>query len=392
LTPFRETNQNPKAKTKQLWFANNDKAGSLLGTMEHRIKLIKEVEPFPNDRSGIFISSYLESRLMTQTLSMSTLYKKLSVLGLSESYVRNSALPSWWDDELNNKPTAVLEGAGHISKRLHLDLESLLKDDQKVRFNPLPKTKFKYHSQTGSDIPSTSHQLASRVAELVAYGVQKLFIPILSDANQIRAEILQSFPQINLKSILNYCWQHGIAVVYFNDYPENTRKITGMIQWQCDRPVIVLSHNRTHPAWLAFHLAHELAHLALNHVQEGILVDDDIKQDSGDHEENEANRFAVELLVNGFDHCFKDKRIYNSNQLKNKIVELLQPDPTVDPCLIAFNYAWHTKYFGLSNEAVKSLNPSEDGNKIINQFLESHLDWENLSEDNSDHLDKILGD
>lgn len=329
---------------------------------------------------------------MTQTLSMSTLYKKLSEIGLSESYVRKSALPSWWDDELNNKPTAVLEGAGHISKRLHLNLDSLLKDDQKVQFNPLPKTKFKYHSQSGSDVPGTSHQLASRVAELVSYGVQTTFNPIPDDVKLIRAEILQTHPQINLESILNYCWRHGIAVVYFNDYPDNTRKITGMIQWQCDRPVIVLSHNRTHPAWLAFHLAHELAHLALNHVQEGILVDDDIKQDSGDQEENDANCFAVELLVNEFDHCFKDRKIYNSKQLKNKIVELLQSAPTLDPCIIAFNYAWHTKNFGLSNEAVKILNPCEDGNKIINQFLESHLDWENISDDNSDHLDKILGD
>lgn len=329
---------------------------------------------------------------MTQALSMSTLYKKLSQVGLSESYVRKSALPSWWDDELNNKPAAVLEGAGHIAKRLHLDLRSLLSDDQEVQFKELPETKFKYHLQQGSDVPGTSHQLASRVAELVAYGVQTPFVPVPEDVNQVRSEILQDHPQINLESILNYCWQHGVAVVYFNDYPENTRKITGMIQWQGDRPVIVLSSKRTYPAWLAFHLAHELAHLALGHIKEGILIDDDIKQDSSDQEEIDANVFAVKLLVNNLDNCFKGQDVTSSKHLKNKINKHLKSDSTVDPCALAFNYAWNGGRYAFATKAVEQLNASKDGHKVINQFLENHLDWESLSDDNSDHLDKILGD
>lgn len=328
---------------------------------------------------------------MTQPLSMSTLFKKLSTIGLSETYVRRSALPSWWDDELNDKPTAVLEGAGHIARRLHLDLRSLLSDDQPIQFRPLPHTKFRYHSQQQADIPSTSHQLASRVAELVACGVQATFIPVPENVNQIRTEILQNHPKIDLESILNYCWQHGIAVVYFNDYPENTRKITGLIQWQWDRPVIVLSSKRTHPAWLAFHLAHELAHLALGHVREGILIDDDIKRNSDDSEEIAANTFAVNLLVNGFDNCFTNHRINNNNQLKNKILELTKANPTVDACALAFNYAWHTQNYGFTERAVQNLDCSEDGNSVINQFLENHLDWDNLISDNVDHLERILG-
>lgn len=36
---------------------------------------------------------------MTQTLTMSALYKKLAKLGLKEDYIRENGLPSWWDDE-----------------------------------------------------------------------------------------------------------------------------------------------------------------------------------------------------------------------------------------------------------------------------------------------------
>ncbi|WP_181357637.1 ImmA/IrrE family metallo-endopeptidase [Stenomitos frigidus] len=272
-------------------------------------------------------------------------------------------------------------------------MQSLLSDDQPVQVKLLPDTKFKYHLQQQADIPDTSHRLASRVAELVAYGVKTPFVTISKDVNQVRSEILQDHPQINLESILNYCWKHGVAVVYFNDYPENTRKITGMIQWQCDRPVIVLSSKKTYPAWLAFHLAHELAHLALGHIKAGILIDDEIDQNSDDGEETAANLFAVKLLVNDLDNCFDGQEVTSGKKhLKNKINKRLQADSTVDPCALAFNYAWHTGNYKFANKAVDELNPAQNGHQIINQFLENHIDWESLTDDNSDHLDKILGD
>ena len=76
---------------------------------------------------------------MIEALSMSILYKKLSAIGFSENYIRKSGLPSWWDDSLNDKPVAVLEGAGHIAKRLNLDLQSLLSDDREVCFKTTDK-------------------------------------------------------------------------------------------------------------------------------------------------------------------------------------------------------------------------------------------------------------
>ncbi len=71
---------------------------------------------------------------MTESLTMASLYKKLSAIGLEKNYVRQNGLPSWWDDELNDKPVAVLEGAGYIAKNLNLDLSSLLNPQEKVKF------------------------------------------------------------------------------------------------------------------------------------------------------------------------------------------------------------------------------------------------------------------
>jgi len=122
------------------------------------------------------------------------------------------------------------------------------------------------------------------------------------------------------------------------------------------------------------------------------LIDDEINQKSDDAEETAANTFAVKLLVDNLDNCFQSKNFHNNNQLINAIAERLKSNSTVDPCVLAFNYAWHTQSYGLANTAVKILSPAEDGHKIINQFLEAHLDWDHLGDDNSDHLDRILGD
>lgn len=334
---------------------------------------------------------------MTQTLSMSKLYQKLSAVGLKEVYVREFGLPSWWSDELNHKAAAVLEGAGYISTRLNLDLASLLKDDQEVRFKSLPRTKFKYHNQAQSDIPNISHQLASRIAELVAHGIEQPYTPLPTNCNQMRREILQSHPKVNLKALLDYCWQHGIAVIYFNKYPQKARKITAMIQWQSDRPVIVLSGTHLRPARLAFHLAHELAHLALGHVEDGIRIDDDINPSSTDSEEQEANQMAVELLVEQLDNCFRGKSFFKAIQLEKAILGQLESDSTVDACVLAYNYAWHAHHknkqaYGQAEKAIQRLDSSRNGDVVINQFLEQHIDWDVLSDDSIDHLESILGD
>ena len=323
---------------------------------------------------------------------MADLFEKLATLGLSASYVRRAGLPSWWDDELNDIPAGVLEGAMHIAQRLHVNLVSLLKDDLEAQFEPLLPTKFKYHHQQAADVPLIAHQVASGIAELVAYSTrQHPFIPLPKTAVQVRRGVLEQGTKVDLESLLHYCWHHGVAVVYFNDYPQDARKLTGMIQWQEGRPVILLSSARTQSAWLAFHLAHELGHLVLGHVQEGILVDDEISQSSEDVEEMAANEFAVKLLVNRLDNCFSESCFRNSNQLRKQILKKVEADPTVDSCVLAFNYSWHSKNFGLANKAVEKLDCAEGGNQVIGQFLEKRVDWEDLNSDSIYHLDYILG-
>ena len=213
----------------------------------------------------------------TLTITMSTLYEKLATLGLKKDYIRKYGLPSWWDDELNDKPFAVLEGAGYIADNFNIDLKSLLTLGEEVKLNPLPHTKFKQHNSKNKGHPYVAQTLASRVAELISYGTKIEYNNLPNDAQTIREEILSNHKTVNLESLLDSCWIQGIAEGYFNHFPKKTKKCSGLIQWQETSPVIILSGKHRHRAKFTFDLAHELGNLALGHLQEWVLVDEEIK-------------------------------------------------------------------------------------------------------------------
>lgn len=69
-------------------------------------------------------------------LTMVELYSKLSKLGFSKDFIRAIGLPSWWVDELDQSTSVgvMYEAAGYISKRLFIDLGSLIKVSRVPKF------------------------------------------------------------------------------------------------------------------------------------------------------------------------------------------------------------------------------------------------------------------
>ncbi|MFN9957066.1 MAG: ImmA/IrrE family metallo-endopeptidase, partial [bacterium] len=98
------------------------------------------------------------------------------------------------------------------------------------------------------------------------------------------------------------------------------KKFAGLIQWHSTCPVIILSSKYQQSARLAFDLAHELGHLALAHLNNGVLVDEDITFDN-DCEEEEANQFATELLLGDCDNCLGDGKFKNAEKLSKYVQE-----------------------------------------------------------------------
>lgn len=334
---------------------------------------------------------------MAKIPTMSALYKKLATLGFNQKYIREYGLPSWWDDELNDKPLAVLEGAGYIADNFNIDLKSLLTPEEKVKLNPLPHTKFKQHNSQNKEYPYLAQTLASRVAELISYGTNIEYKNLPNDAQTIREEILSNHKTVNLKSLLDYCWTKGIAVGYVNNFPKQTKKFAGFIQWQDNCPVIILSSNHKHRAKFTFDLAHELGHLALGHLKEGILIDESLEFYSNDDEEKEANEFAVKLLLDKYDNYLGNyvgnHKFEYPKRLAEYVRKIIIPKlPHIEADAIILNYGWHNKnYFGLAMAALNILEVSTNGQTLTNEYLADKLDWDKFSDENYEYLEKALG-
>lgn len=138
-------------------------------------------------------------------------------------------------------------------------------------------------------------RLAWTVSELTSTACERrpLREHLPAAPKKIREEVLAESGELTLEQLVRWTWDQGIPVV-----PMSGRGFEAAAWHVEHRPVIVLnvSHNYL-PYWL-FALAHELGHLALRHIDEQGVVDvDEPGLDHKDRQEQEANRFALDMLV-----------------------------------------------------------------------------------------------
>lgn len=324
-------------------------------------------------------------------LDMQNILQRLEQRGLQAKYVRDRALPAWWDAELEDDPTVVAEAAGYIAKRLGLDIASVFSPEAEIAFKGQAQTKFKKRQDTDRESLEVAQGLASRVAELVSYAVLPTYHEIQEDAAKLRQHILARGHWVNLDSLLDLCWEHGIPVVHFSP-PKGTKKIDGMVASFNGRPVIVVCCARQAAAWLAFILAHELGHILAGHIQEQFYVDESIAQEEQDPEELEANAIAAMLLLGN-----PDNYVWSSKLYPNRLVEMARRFSTrdnVDPGIVCLNYGWKRgikEEWGIAMAALKTFEPVQKAPHTINQRLIHNLDWERLDRDSQEYLRLVAG-
>lgn len=341
---------------------------------------------------------------MTQTqIDMTTLYNRLSQIGLPQTYVRKLALPDWWDKDFEQTSGSVTEAAAYISRRLNLNFDSLLCQDSLPVFDHAYQPKFKVQKGNHDEQLMVAYALAIRVAEIVAYGTLCPYQPIdQSTVQDIRETITQKYGQVTLEGLLTWCWDRGIPVIHFNEYP-SVRKFHGMAAYchseetsrHLSRPVIVISLQHLSPSKLLFILAHELGHLFCGHIgSDSFLIDEKVNLSSDDQEETEANKFAVELLTGKADTQYHTPNCLFGPQLV-KYAQRVSSENHVAPGVVANNYGWsmeqkNSKCWGAVTQALKALEKGLDAPTVINQFLTQNIEWDRLSDDNQEYLKVAL--
>lgn len=336
---------------------------------------------------------------------LNDVYRRLAGLGFTRAYIEKHALPDWWDDAIGLTGAGYLEALMVLSRRLGVDFDSLRDPEAPARFTTFGVPKFKLARGARPEDVELACALASNAARTVCWTLREeppCVVP--SDALVIRRNILEAgSPCVSLEKLLDECWRMRVPVLPIGKFPSGPgrKKMDGLAARFYGRPAIVLSSKRS-AAYLLFHLAHELGHIALNHLpDEGVLLDEGLDADRPDtasdrleSEEVEANRFALELLTGDPDLHLSHNRLLKGEELAGIAVKF-GAGHRIDPGVVVLNYAFcNEKQWGTAGAALKRLGAERGeigGLEPIRRKLFENLDAAALPDETVEWLRRVTG-
>jgi hypothetical protein len=323
--------------------------------------------------------------------SLRSLYARLQRAGLDARFVRETLLPDWWDDAIAEHPTGYAEARLRIARALGLSLRQL--DSEDPLREMLSETRLRCKTRRGMELDSIrwTIALAKRAAELATRATPKPYEPIPESASQIRDAILQEHQWVSLDNLLVYCWQHGIPVIPLKSKPRRSKRVDGLIVRVGERPVIVLARDHRYSARLLFIVAHALGHWVCGHLSDQpIFAEESIAREAENHEEAEANWFAVELLTGKPDSAYWTPRFLTASQLAERARKVGKRDG-VDPGVVALNCAWNEGCWAMGMGTLKILEPEPKGAQTLQQRMLESLEWSRLHEEDAQLLLRLTG-
>lgn len=355
--------------------------------LELRLAALSAHSPFhPQDNESPPIT-------VAKRKAMTELYSRLSAVGLSRPFVKKTALPDWWEDEIGENPASYAEALLYLSRHLGLSLETLQDPTLPIALRNFGPCKFKHTAGTGEDELALAQAIGIRASQLAVSAMPNPLRELPESAADIRLAIIGTGePWVSFRALLKYCWSIGIPVVFLARFPPHAKKMHGMAVMFRGRPAIVLSKNAKQPAWLLFVLAHELGHIICEHLSDGsALVDQDVENNESDDEEKEANDFALELITGKPKYSvIAPGRWPNAHELARSAKEIAEKRQ-IDPGHIVLNYA-HSMgpdFWAVANAALKLLEPDANAPVTVRSMLAAKLDWSLLPKDSCSFLMRV---
>lgn len=309
-------------------------------------------------------------------------------------------LPEWVTTEVLADADASAEVAIILAKRLGLRPASLFSQTPHIETLRRRDTKYKRSIPNKSKDLTAATAIAVGVAETIAAACRIPFLLFPSKAQGFRQGALTDFPGnwLGLRNLLMYCWAHGVPVVHLSELGHGTAKMDGMVVQTNERPVIVLSKNADLWAWQLFVLAHEVAHIALGHVEDDeILIDEELGKESyamedPDIDERAADAFAIELLNGRPDATYRvlDEHV-NAQTLARAAFDHGKP-LQIDPGHIVLNFAHHSGNWPIGIAAATILQgDNPPASVVINEAMWRELDTDAFSDDTLEFLRRATG-
>lgn len=318
------------------------------------------------------------------------LHRRLSSAGLNRKFIQSVVLPEWWDAEETGPVHAFRTMVGYISR--HLGFSEKLLEDAAAAIAPGDAAcKLKLRKGASEEDLRWPLHIAAQAAYLACEAIPVDPISFPESASAVRNEILKGGSEyVDLDSLLEFCWSRAVPVLHVSRYPANCKKMDGLAANVEGRPAVVISKNAKYSAWLLFILAHELGHIACDHVASGsVLLDDKVERDSTDAEEQEANAFAVELLTGRPDTVYRPRGNRLTAPALADAARREGEKRRVDPGVVALNYAWGQQFFAVGNAALKCIEPDADAPGLIRKRMLDYLEWDELPEETAQFLLRI---
>lgn len=313
--------------------------------------------------------------------------------GYSESAIQ-AAWPEWWSVAGEASPSAQAELRFSVARKLGLDPRSLV-DEEGPRFLWDDSAKFK-NFRGNDDERLAIISFGTSVSRMMLNAAPE-FTPLSRvEASSIREAILATQPFVRFQDLLALLWGVGIPTVHLRVHPLVAKHMCAMAVSIRDRYSILLARDAKYPASTTFHLAHEIGHILLGHVEQDCAVidmeDSLVNAEEADIEERAADRFALELLTGDPDFVVEKVGRGRSPQQLADQAHIAGIEHQIEPGTLALFYGyvtkeWNTVQIALSYIYRKQIPVWE----VTNQVATQQLRWDLLGDENASFLKAVMG-
>lgn len=336
------------------------------------------------------------------TVSAKEAYEALNSVGFPKAYVQR-LLPDWWDNALFKTGSGAIEFASIVKQRLGVDVQFDQEGELQVLASDRP-VRFKRRATTQESELRLSATLGIALAKLALYCTAQPYAELPADPKALGTRIrdFTGRAAISFQDLVEFCWSAGVPVLFLKDVPKSAKRVTGMAVRVDSRPVVVLGYQSTQSARQLFVLAHELAHICMGHVTEtGVLIDEGLDAitdsiegaptEKKDREEQQADRFALDLLRNGVDTILRgDVRFTSASELASAAA-LEGRARGIDPGHLVLSYAKNHDDWRIGNLAANYFPDSTTALSMLRGSFISHAKLDRLTDENRGYLLEVQG-
>lgn len=321
----------------------------------------------------------------------SKLFKELHEAGLSRDAIR-AAWPSWWNDEIAESASGRAELRFTLARKLGLVPKALL--GERVEFVWKDRSRFKSLTGQSEVQQSILSSFGVSVGRLLLRATESGVGFGSVSAARLRAAILNSAMFVDLRQLIVTCWGLGVPVIHLRVLPLPTKSMHAMVVEADGRFAILLARDSKYPAPVAFALAHEIGHIASDHLDGAaalIDIEDPAQTRDQDTQELEANAYALELLTGYSDPVIETGEAgFNAPTLANAALNAAA-NYRIEPGTLALCVGYRQKMWPVAMSALQFIyTEPKPVWKEVNAIAVDEIKWSNLTDETAEFLRKLM--